>query len=473
MYYNEAVKGAGHGDDNSMIGVYGLSGNWQGIPINGDTIEATNLISPVVKAHITSSFALEKLNETVGSDVLQFEQGNANADIRYTGGIKPGDTTAYRIDGLVKITDASLNYLPRNLQFTDVSASLVFSGDNLYFRNINLHSRNSSVKMEGDALHFLRLYFTSPEKITVNWKMRSPLINLNDFIGLVGKRKSAAPPAKLRASVSRFSSQLNKVLDESSISLDARLDKMVYKTFVSDAVVARLTLGQAGIFLQEVQINQGSGSVTISGKMDQLAANNPFNLKANVRNVAVKRLFTDFGNFGQTAIGAQNLEGKLTADADIHGLMSDGGVIVKNSLKGTVHFDLEDGSINNFEPFLKVSRFAFKNRNLSAIAVRQLKGTLDLEGNKIFIPPLSIETSALNMNVQGVYGLGGGTDIYMVIPLRNPEKEAAKTLFGKLIRSGKGVVLHLRAQDVDGTGVDIGWDPLRHGKEATDNILAR
>jgi hypothetical protein len=33
-------------------------------------------------------------------------------------------------------------------------------------------------------------------------------------------------------------------------------------------------------------------------------------------------------------------------------------------------------------------------------------------------------------------------------------------------------VLHLRAQDPDGTGVKIGWDPLRHGRKAIEEALS-
>ncbi len=470
-FTNEAVAFAGHGDDNSRIAMYDLRGTWQNIPFHSDTIWVTNLLRPVVKAHIQSSFVVPAINGIIGGSVMNFDKGTATADLHYQGGIIPDDPTPYTIDGIVRVTDAAFTYLPRNLTFTQAGATLIFKGDNLFFRNITLRSGHSSVAMEGEALHFLRLYFADPGKVSLAWRVRGPMVNLNDFISFAGKRKAPTSRKVLSGKISRIGNQLDRVLAASSISVDARVEKMIYKNFVADGAIARVTIGQSGIFIQQVQISNGGGTVVISGQVNQQAPNNPFTLNAQVRNADVSKLFTSFDNFGQTAITAENLAGRITADADVRGNATDAGAILKNSLNGTVTFNLKDGQINHFSPFEKVGRFVFKKRNLSAVAVKDLHGRFDLAGNKVYIRPMEIQTSVVNMNVQGVYGLGGGTDIYMEIPLRNPEKESASTPIGMLLRKGKGFVVHLRAQDEDGTGVKIGWDPMRKGQKATGDKL--
>ena len=472
-FTNEAIPASGHGDDNSRIAMYGLRGSWQDIPFQSDTIWVTNLTRPVVKARIRSFFDIPAINGIVGGSVMSFDKGTATADLRYDGGILPDDPTPYTINGTVQVSDAAFTYLPRDLHFSHAGATLIFEGDNLFFRNISLQSGHSSIAMEGEALHFLRLYFADPGNVSLAWRVRGPMVNLNDFISFAGKRKAPASKKAISGKISRIGNQLDRVLAASSISVDARVDKMIYKNFVADGAIAQVTIGQSGIFLQQVQINNGGGSLNIRGQVNQEAPNNPFTLTAQVRNVDVSRLFTSFDNFGQTAITAENLRGRVTADADVHGNATDGGAILKNSLNGKVTFNLQEGRIIHFSPFEKVGRFVFKKRNLSDVAVKELQGHFDIAGSKIFIRPMEIQTSVVNMNVQGVYGLGGGTDIYMEIPLRNPEKEEAKTPIGMLLRTGKGFVVHLRAQDEDGTGVKIGWDPRKSGRKATDEKLER
>jgi len=72
------------------------------------------------------------------------------------------------------------------------------------------------------------------------------------------------------------------------------------------------------------------------------------------------------------------------------------------------------------------------------------------------------------MNIQGVYGMPTGTEIFISVPLRNPEKEEASTFVGQLLRKGKGFVINLRAQDGGKDGVKISWDPLKKGKKALE-----
>lgn len=471
IFTNEATLGAGHGDDNSLIGLYNLQAEWQGIPIKSDTLEVHNLIKPIAKAQVTSSFDLTQLNKAVGSDVLQFDHGRAVADIRYQGGIQAEDPSPYDLEGFVKITDAGIIYKPRNIAFRNVAANLQFAGDNLFIRNATLQSGKSNLAMEGDALHFLHFFFNDPSKIVLNWRIHSTMIDLDDFIGFMGVRNSIGNQEKLGKKITQISSQLNKVLDEGTVKIDANISRLVFKNFVSDGVVAQVGLQQNNVIVDELKVRQGRGFATLSGKLVGGEGESPFNIKSSLKSMDVARLFRSFDNFGQDAITAENLEGAIDADTHIQGTLLNNAGVKKGSLKGYVTFNLKDGAINNFEPFLKLSKFVFKNRNLDAVQVKNLHGTINIDGPKILIEPMHIKTTVVNMQAQGVYGLDGGTDIALDIPLRNPQKEAATSLLGKLFRKGTGVVVHLRAQDPDGSGVKITWDPLRKGARETADLL--
>ena len=473
IYHNEVVPGSGHGDDNTSIALHNIRGRWAGIPFSGDSLLVINLLRPYVRAHVQSAFPVTALNDAIGSKSFSFESGTANADIRYKGGISPQDTTPYSISGVMQVKNVGMAYLPRRLSFAGVSATLLFEGDNLFFRNVAVRSRGSSLTMEGEALHFTRLYFADPGKVSISWKVRGSVINIDEFISAAGKPRAARAPRKAQATaIARIGAGLDRVLAESSIALDAQTQRLTYKKVLADDVVAQIAFGQSGIFLRQISLRHGGGTVFISGSINQAAPNNPFRIAATVRNADVARLFSSFDNFGQKAITAENLQGKISADANIKGNITDGGAILPASIFGSVKFGLKEGRIIGFAPFEKVGQFVFKKRDLSDVQVADLQGQLNVAGAKIYIQPMTIKTSVLEMRAQGVYGLNGGTDIYLEVPLRNPAKESPATLVGKLLRRGKGFVIHLRAQDPDGTGVRIGWDPLRKGQKATDAALS-
>ena len=61
---------------------------------------------------------------------------------------------------------------------------------------------------------------------------------------------------------------------------------------------------------------------------------------------------------------------------------------------------------------------------------------------------MQINSSILNMDVQGVYSFGKGTQIYIDVPLRNPKKNKDITDKDELAkRRNRGIVVHLTAED--------------------------
>src|SRR5690606_22338592 len=139
--------------------------------------------------------------------------------------------------------------------------------------------------------------------------------------------------------------------------------------------------------------------------------------------------------------------GRFTADMQITGQLEESGDIRERSINGHIHFKLQNGAILNFPPFVSISKFAFKKRNLDSVTFKTIQDKLEIDRGKVTTHPLRIESSAITMNIQGVYALDKGTDIAIEIPLRNPQKEKLKK--GQKDRSKKGLALHLRAKDGD------------------------
>ena len=61
---------------------------------------------------------------------------------------------------------------------------------------------------------------------------------------------------------------------------------------------------------------------------------------------------------------------------------------------------------------------------------------------------MQVSSSVLNMDIQGVYSFGKGTEIYVDVPIRNPKRDAKITDADELPkRRNRGIVLHLLAED--------------------------
>jgi hypothetical protein len=451
IYTNEWKKGFPRKDPNSLIAFYNLSGKFYDIPFKADSIQIADLRNPVFTGKFKSDFQLEKLNNIFGANTFKFTTGNAALNLVYKAPFNQLDTGRRYIFGTVIVEKGSAAYNPRNLQFKDISMLMNFKGEDLFLEKLKVKSGKSSLAMEATLKNFSNFYYRDPHRILIDWKVKSPNVNLNEFMALLGKRNQGS-----NSKVKRFTGNLDKMLEQASMVMDIEVDRLVYKNFQGKDLKTIITLKQSGILINRMSIKQGGGSMDLKGNIDQRSSINRFNLNSRIRNVNVQNLFRAFDNFGQDAITDKNLRGTFFGNTSISGLMLQSGKIVPRSLTGKVTFDIRKGSLVNFEPMYKIGNFAFPNRDFSNITFMNLKNTLTISKDKVIIPPMEIRSSVLNIFLSGVYSFGKGTDIGLRIPLRNPRRDELITnMDEKRERSLKGIVINLHAIDGDDGQVKI------------------
>lgn len=452
-FYNKVNPDVRICDENSVIAVNNFKGSWENIDFTADSVRIDNLIRPVLAGHFKSNFDLKKLNPVLDNKTIHLEGGKAKLDLYFKGGIASNDATQPFITGTISINNAAMTYRPRNLSFTNSSLNLSFRGSDLFVDNVRLQNGSNVLSMSGSMRNMLNLYYTAPEKILLDWNIRSPVLNLNEYKSFLGRRgssTSSALPVKKKSSksVSRFSNQLDQVLERSSVTMRMEIGKILYERFTAANIVAAVNLNQAGIDLDEVRLNHAGGQISLKGHIDQSGPVNNFRLNARVDKVRVNEFFAAFNNFNQQALTAKNIQGNLFVEAAITGAVTDKGVLVSKSLKGTASFDLQNSALVDFEPLKNIGRYVFRRRNLSFIKIISLKDKLEIDGEKIKIYPLSLSSDAINADIAGIYSFGKGTDINVDVPLRNPKgDELILDDSIKLQKRMRGLVVHLNVAD--------------------------
>jgi len=451
VYTNELVKGEGRKDPNSVISFYNMVGKFYDIPFKADSIQITDLRNPVFTGKFKSGFQLVKLNKIFGGNTFQFSEGTADLDLVYKAPFNQLDSGRRYIYGNINVKGGAAAYNPRNLKFKDIKMLMNFKGEDLFLENLRVKSGTTTLAMEAVLKNFSNFYYTDPQKILIDWKVKSPNVNLNEFMSFLGKRRQGSNPVG-----KRFTGNLDKMLTEASMIMEVEVDRLIYKNFQGQDLRSNITLKQSGILINRMSIKQGGGSMDIKGSIDQSGSVNRFNVNSRINNVNVQNLFYAFDNFGQDAITDKNLRGTFFGNASVSGSMLPSGKIVPRSLNGKVSFDIRNGSLLNFEPMYKIGNFAFPNRDFSNITFMNLKNTLSISKDKVSIPPMEIRSSVLNIYLSGVYSFGKGTDIAMRIPLRNPRRDELITdIDEKRERSLRGIVINLRAEDGEDGKVKI------------------
>ncbi|MGI4751168.1 MAG: AsmA-like C-terminal region-containing protein [Janthinobacterium lividum] len=455
VYTNSYDKQKPLSDKNSAIELFGLKGNYEQVPFRVDTGIISNLDKPVAAGTFKSAFAVSRLNHLLG-ETLNFGKGTADLDLKYNASIVDFKLVKPVVGGTIDIRNADFTYLSRKLNFKNTSVSLNFTGDDLLLKNIHLQSGKSIVSMEGSVRNFLNLYYSAPEKIQIDWQIRSPQLYLGEFLGFL-ESKTKTPVKK--TSSSKFADQLSTVLQKSKANMHLQVDKAYYFKFLATDVNADLLLSEAGIQLKNVTAKSAGGSFNLNGNVTQNGNLNHFAINANVNNVNISNFFYSFDNFGMKDFTYKNLRGFLSMQSNITGNITDVGKLVPKSVNGTVNLSLKKGALVDFAPIKNVGKFAFPFRNLDNITIDNLNGKFDLMGEKIKINPMMINSSILNMNVAGIYSFVKGTNIALDVPLRNPKNDENITDKQEIKeRRMRGIVLHILASDGNDGKIKFGWN---------------
>ena len=454
-FTNNNIKNKGFNDANSAVKLFNFTGEFAGLPIAMKQTSILNFDNPIAVGDFSSAFDIGKLNNIIDKDLLGFSKGTAKVNFTYRADIVNYEIAKPIVEGTVAIENANVKYTPRNLFFHDISVLLNFKDENLFISNIHLRSGKSIVNMEGNIRNFLNLYYTAPEKIVVNWNVRSPQLHLGEFIGFVSTRKKVKTVHK-KTNRADFTDDLNKLFDHLNVNMTLQVDKLFYDRFYATNATASLFLNDSQILLKNAGLQHAGGNLKLSGTLSQQGKTNPFRMNAVVNHVDISKFFYAFDNFGLQSLQSKNLKGFLSANTNISGRITDQGGMVPKSIVGNVNFGLKQVRLLQFAPIKNIGKFAFPFRDFDTISFYNLKGNFDIAGQKVNISPMQVNSSILNMDVEGVYSFGAGTNIFVTVPLRNPKKDKGITDENELAkRRNRGIMLRLVAADGDDGKVKI------------------
>ncbi|MXV53014.1 AsmA family protein [Pedobacter sp. HMF7647] len=441
-------------DHNSVIRFKKLSGKYYNAPFNVDTLTITDLKNPIARGKIVSTFPLDNLNQSLGGETFNFKNGTADLKLNYVANIDSFKFTKPVVTGIINIKDADILYIPRKLHLVKSALTLNFRQNRFSLDNGRFQVGNSILYVNGAVQNFWNFYYTAPEKIELNWNLQSPQLYLNEFIPFLGPRN-----AKKKKRSNNIIEQLSNVLDQSKVQMKLKVNKAIYDKFIARNLDAGILLSENGIYLQKMTVSHAGGNLSLTGNVRTGSNSNRFTISSVISHVNVKDFFYSFNNFGQTTLTSKNLTGLLSARVNASGNISDIGKVLPRSMNGLVIFNLQKASLLNFEPIQKVGSFVFANRDFNDIQIGTLDGTLKIKGDEVDISPMQINSSVLNFNVKGTYGLSPGkTNVEVDVPIRNPKKDADIT--DKKLRKErrmKGLVLHLKATDEEGK-LKVKWN---------------
>ncbi len=426
-YTDEVVAGLPRTDPNSRIIINNLSAKWNGLPVFSKKMDILNLQVPLLTCDLTSGFPLTSLADIIGYNTLDLRAGEAYVDLTYKGPLAKNNATNSFVNGGISIKGGEIVYVTKNLELKNVSGRILFKNSDVFVENLQTNVLGNKFVMNGQARNLLTLLNTEPTMARIQWSVYSPFLNLNNLTTLLKSKKRTADISGKKGKLNSVSKKVDQVIQQGSLDVNLKADRLLYKKFEATNVNADLALLEESYTLKNVRMDNSGGHVSLSGSLVSPKSNyHDAKLNIGLENVDVSKVFATFDNFNQDGITSSNLQGKLTAKINANLAINDEGKLYPNTVKSTVDFSLVNGALINFEPIKKLQNFVFKKRDFDNISFAELKDHLDISGDQVNIGRMEIQSSVFSMFVEGTYGMkGGNTDLSIQLPLSNLKKRKA------------------------------------------------
>lgn len=461
-YTNNFKNGLGYNDVNSAISLNNFTGTYEGIPLVIPTAMITNLEKPIATGNLHTNFVVTKLKNIFGDDIIQFKGGNAKVDLKFNVDIVALKITKPHFNGKIILDKAELLYRPNNYKFQS-NIDLDFTEEALWIKNIKLQSDRNVYFLDGKIDNFLNLYYDDPKKMVAVLNLKSPFLDAKRFIRVLSYKESNLKEKK--AATKTEQNRTKALVQKCQVVLNMSISKMVYESLSAKNAKFTIFVKHRNFFLNNGSIETSGGKILFDAKLTPQDKWFNFSSHVVINTVNIPQFLTSFKNFGIQSFKPENIKGNLTATTDINGKITREGDLVDGSVKGNLKYVIKNGELNNFDPIIKVSRFAFPNRDVKHIVFNDLSGSLTMSDSKVNVDFFRVSSNVLNFDVEGIYSFKRGTNLGLTIPLRNPKKDLE--IIDKKEREAKrekGIVLHLLVIDGKEGETKIKWGKYEKGK---------
>jgi len=453
IFTNNFKPKEGYNDANSAVILTRFSGKYKNIPLKIPQLTINNLEKPLATGIVNSDFDIENLNEENTEKWIHFTEGHASANLKFQFDIVDLYITKPRFIGNVNVKDVSFHFIPKDLHAEKVNVQLDFTEKALLIKKIAYKHNKNIIYLEGKIDNFLNLYYDAPEKMVVNWDIYCPNIDLKQFLGVL----ASSQKKKITVKKATMSDQLRNAIEKCVVDINIKADKINYNKLTATNTKAEIQMIDSRLVIKNGSLQTSGGSITFNTTISPNGKNYNFVSNAQVNRVDIANFLRSFNNFGITSFSPKNIKGRLSSHANVSGFINSRGELLTNSMHGKLDFNVTQGALLNFEPIVKVGKFAFPFRDVQNITFSDLSGSLNMRGEQIDINNLLISSNVLNLDINGIYSFGRGTNLALTIPLRNSKNDAklASQKERDAVRD-RGIVLHLIAVDDEGK-MKIKW----------------
>lgn len=327
--------------------------------------------------------------------------GNFNIRRRYStfADIQSTGLAGASLSGEMNLNNGRLKVAESGLDMLDLSTNMTFGNGDIVLKNLQFKSGSSDFRANGQIKN--ALVFGQTPVPTFRLQLHSDYLDLQDiFDWELNHREGAETDDPFRFD---FTVQLT-------------VNQFKHNTFNAQNVSGRVYSQGTDILGNNLTFKAVGGDVNTSFRWHPDGSVYELNTRGTLRNVDINQLFTEFNNFEQKSLTADNINGRADVDYAVRIYFNEEMDPVLESLVSETDFKLREGRLTNYAPMEKLSRFADISA-LRDVQFETLENHLSIADQNIHIPGMTVKSNILEIWVEGDHNFENNIDYSLKIQL--------------------------------------------------------
>ncbi|MCK9561156.1 MAG: DUF3971 domain-containing protein [Bacteroidales bacterium] len=334
--------------------------------------------------------------------------GKTDADIHWKGKLSAWNSinnsffTSTQSDISCNLESVSIES-PSNSPYTfsNISGNIQANNHTITINNVTGKLQNSPFELSGTISNFLASFFIPHQRVQYNLTAFIESLNANPFVAHYDSLPDT-PSTTEHYGIIHFSTNYG-----------------VYDIYKAQNLTCDIHFSENEYFIKNWKLRTMGGS----GEGNTLVEYKPNNTivctgTANLTQVSGKELFKTFHDFEQTFLTKEQISGNITSAIQYKIIFDTAWNILYPFMDVIANVHVADGSINDFEPFVEIGK-KLKVEEFKTVKFKELKNTIKIANDTLFIPNMDISSNAFEMVVGGKHSLSNNFAYYMIINMKS------------------------------------------------------
>ncbi|MFN0048099.1 MAG: AsmA-like C-terminal region-containing protein [Cytophagales bacterium] len=384
--------------------------------MNGRTFEGNfyqrSFYNPYIELNAKSSVDAGYFLKIFPNQEIETAKGDIDFDVDFKGNM--ADLKAKKYDllhttGNIQVRNLELKLKAYQLGIKQLNGDFSFTKTDLHANSFSMALGKSDIKASGSIGNIFPYLLYKNQVLDIKAKIESEHMNLDELFSTSKNTKDA----KYKFEIS----------DKLSFDIEAKIQSLAFQKFKPKNVKGSLSLRNQLITATEMTMNIANGKLFLDGTVVQKRDTTfETDVKFKLDKMQIDSIYEMTDNFGQDFITYQNLRGEITSDVKTLFVFDKYLNIKPESIVAEVNTSIKNGQLVNFAPMKNLAKFVNEDA-LANIRFLELKNTIQIAKQIVYIPEMEIASNINKMSVLGSHSFGNEFEYRFKIPLKNYKKK--------------------------------------------------